>query len=190
MTNIAASDITSILTNPSEWSQDKSTFTMKFNINVLDIDVDFLFERADFSIRVTKHHDVSHIITLGGKINPKKSTFNWDKNDHILTLNIVKDDHHKVIWETPMKGVYTAKGDRWDDVGRTGDELEEAAPTNGIIDWMRREVYKGASEEQMRAIEKSFRESQGTTISTNWDEVSKGPVSVKRREDDEPWQPR
>ena len=41
------------------------------------------------------------------------------------------------------------------------------------------EIYGNADENTKRAMMKSFVESGGTTLSTNWDEVGKGHVDVK-----------
>lgn len=40
-------------------------------------------------------------------------------------------------------------------------------------------IYADADEDTRRAMMKSFSESGGTTLSTNWDEVKKKPVDVK-----------
>ena len=42
-----------------------------------------------------------------------------------------------------------------------------------------REIYKNATPEVRRAMEKSYVESSGTALSTNWEEVSKGRVETK-----------
>jgi suppressor of G2 allele of SKP1 len=41
------------------------------------------------------------------------------------------------------------------------------------------EIYGNADENTKRAMMKSFVESGGTTLSTNWEDVSKGEVEVK-----------
>jgi len=41
------------------------------------------------------------------------------------------------------------------------------------------EIYSGADENTQRAMMKSFVESGGTTLSTNWEEIGKGKVEVK-----------
>lgn len=40
-------------------------------------------------------------------------------------------------------------------------------------------IYADADEDTRRAMMKSFQESGGTTLSTNWDEVRKSKVEVK-----------
>jgi len=40
-------------------------------------------------------------------------------------------------------------------------------------------IFADADEDTKRAMMKSYSESGGTTLSTNWDEVSKAPVEVK-----------
>jgi len=42
-----------------------------------------------------------------------------------------------------------------------------------------RDIFKNASPEVRRAMEKSYVESNGTALSTNWDEVSRGKVETK-----------
>lgn len=42
-----------------------------------------------------------------------------------------------------------------------------------------RKIYESGTEEQRRAMNKSFQESGGTVLSTNWNEVQKDTVEVK-----------
>jgi suppressor of G2 allele of SKP1 len=42
-----------------------------------------------------------------------------------------------------------------------------------------KKIYESGTEEQRRAMNKSFQESGGTVLSTNWDEVKKEKVEVK-----------
>ena len=47
------------------------------------------------------------------------------------------------------------------------------------------ELFATADDDAKRAIMKSYTESGGTTLSTDWKDVSKGPVSVKPPEGQE-----
>lgn len=52
-------------------------------------------------------------------------------------------------------------------------------------------IYADADEDSRRAMMKSFQESGGTTLSTNWDEVKRGKVTVKPPEgaEERKWDP-
>ncbi|KAM0723986.1 hypothetical protein Q7P37_000977 [Cladosporium fusiforme] len=62
----------------------------------------------------------------------------------------------------------------WDKFGDDDEEEEEGDSTNAFF----KKLYKGASPEAQRAMMKSFTESNGTALSTNWDEVSKKKVET------------
>jgi len=67
------------------------------------------------------------------------------------------------------------KGDKnWEKLaaGVEEDKVEGEAALNQVF----QNIYKGASDDQRRAMMKSFMESGGTVLSTNWDEVGKGTV--------------
>ncbi|KAH9919086.1 SGS-domain-containing protein [Fomitopsis serialis] len=63
-----------------------------------------------------------------------------------------------------------------DDPNAGGD-----AAVNGFF----QKLYADADEDTRRAMLKSYQESGGTTLSTNWDEVGKGKVDVKPPEGSE-----
>lgn len=54
----------------------------------------------------------------------------------------------------------------------------EEEEEEGNVDHFFKKLYGGATPEQQRAMKKSFMESNGTSLSTNWDEVGKGPVET------------
>lgn len=58
-------------------------------------------------------------------------------------------------------------------------EEEEKDTANQSIDELLKDIYLKGDEETRRAISKSFQESNGTVLSTNWSEVSKSKVDVK-----------
>lgn len=61
-----------------------------------------------------------------------------------------------------------ANGDDFDDDDEGGD------PANAFF----RKLYKNADPDTRRAMMKSYQESNGTALSTNWSEVSKGKVET------------
>jgi suppressor of G2 allele of SKP1 len=69
----------------------------------------------------------------------------------------------------------SSKGDKnWDKIG--SDEPEDKLEGDAALNKVFKDIYSNASEEQRRAMMKSFYESGGTVLSTNWDEVGKAPV--------------
>ncbi|CAH8487258.1 unnamed protein product [Dicrocoelium dendriticum] len=64
----------------------------------------------------------------------------------------------------------------WDKLGKEAAELDDGIdPLNKLF----QDIYSNASEETKRAMIKSFTESAGTVLSTNWNEVGKGRVEMK-----------
>lgn len=59
----------------------------------------------------------------------------------------------------------------WEKLGADDDD-EDSQDVNSFFS----KLYKDASPEQQRAMQKSFMESNGTTLSTDWDSVGKAPV--------------
>lgn len=76
---------------------------------------------------------------------------NWDA----LTTTILSSEKDKSLDEDPNVG---------------GD-----ATLNGFF----QKMFGDADDDTKRAMMKSYSESGGTTLSTNWDEVKKAPVTVK-----------
>lgn len=62
----------------------------------------------------------------------------------------------------------------WDNIGKDDDEDDDAKD----VDHFFKQLYKGSTPEQQRAMMKSYVESNGTTLSTDWNEVSKGKVAT------------
>jgi len=76
---------------------------------------------------------------------------NWDE----LTTDILSSEKEKTTDEDPNAG---------------GD---------GAVNTFFQKIFGDADDDAKRAMLKSFQESGGTTLSTNWEEVGKGPVEVK-----------
>ena len=169
--------LTQIL-NPIMWDQNDKTVNINLHISdILHADVDYLKTRLEFTLKVTKYCEQTYIVNLGGEIKPDKCEHTWNTENNSLYITLHKIDNDTTHWLTPINGVYNPKGNYWDDIGRLGDEIEEVAPNNGFNDWMIRQVFKDASDEQKRAVMKSFTESNGTVISTDWSDVANRTVT-------------
>ncbi|KAM0794829.1 SGS domain-containing protein [Usnea florida] len=104
---------------------------------------------------------LSHKSNNAGPAYPtssKSGPKNWDK---------VVDDLSKKPKKAAKEGEESAPED-------TGIDDEEGDPTTNFF----KTLYKGADPDTQRAMMKSYQESNGTALSTNWNEVSKGKVET------------
>jgi len=78
----------------------------------------------------------------------------------------------------PSSSRQAAKTGRdWDKLAKdSGADEEEKLEGDAALNKVFAGIYKNASDEQRKAMLKSFQESGGTVLSTNWEDVGKGPV--------------
>ena len=122
-------------------------------------DVDILRWASDVHlIRLCVDPTLSKFPTAEGPVPVRqKQHKNWEK----VSDNILQSEKDKTTTDDPNAG---------------GD-----AALNGFF----QTLYKDADPDSQRAMMKSFVESGGTTLSTNWDEVKKEEVTVKPPEGSE-----
>jgi suppressor of G2 allele of SKP1 len=116
---------------------------------------------ADKSDEVVKRALLADKPNPAGPVYPtssKSGPKDWDK----LASDLSK---------RPKKNAKEGEEDEMEDPGL--DE-EEGDPTNNFF----KMLYKGADADTQRAMMKSYQESNGTALSTNWAEVGKGPVET------------
>ena len=70
------------------------------------------------------------------------------------------------------------------DPGKSTNDDPNAGGDNAVNEFFQN-LFKGADPDTQRAMMKSYTESGGTTLSTNWDEVGKAKVEVKPPEGSE-----
>ena len=63
----------------------------------------------------------------------------------------------------------------WDKVADEANEVNDEGDVNGFF----KNLFKNASPDQQRAMMKSFTESNGTTLSTDWNDVGSRTVESK-----------
>ncbi|RAL02003.1 co-chaperone SGT1 [Aspergillus ibericus CBS 121593] len=98
----------------------------------------------------------------------------WDKLASTLTAKKPKD---KTKTKKPKpEGEDAGEGEDADDADSDAESDYGAAdPVDGFF----KKLYANADPDTRRAMMKSYVESQGTSLSTNWDEVRQGPVKVR-----------
>jgi suppressor of G2 allele of SKP1 len=76
------------------------------------------------------------------------------------------------------KAYASKKEVNWDRLEKEAEEAEKSEKVEGEAALMKlfRDIYANADEDTKRAMMKSYSESGGTSLSTNWNEVGKGEV--------------
>lgn len=105
------------------------------------------------------------------KTGPK----NWDKLATELTKKLTKKqkENSTADGKREDEGEH-GSDDADDDGGALDDDLEGPDPVQGFF----QKIYRDADPDTRRAMIKSYQESNGTSLSTNWSEVGKGPVET------------
>lgn len=103
----------------------------------------------------------------------KSGPKNWDKLASELTKKPTKKKKRDA---TTADGKNDDEGGDGDDDGGAAvdDDLDGSDPVQGFF----QKIYKDADPDTRRAMIKSYQESNGTSLSTNWSEVAKGPVET------------
>jgi len=153
-----------------------------------DVDVEYQENSMEVSLRLDDNIDWVYDKVLAGKIVPKeckhsilstkvevklkkeKSGVQWGNLEKLGNVEIVDASPDKIKHLYP-----SSRGAKnWDKIAAEipDEKLEGEQALNQVF----QQIYTGGSEEQRRAMIKSFTESGGTVLSTNWDEVGKGQV--------------
>lgn len=80
-------------------------------------------------------------------------------------------------WDKVVNDI-AKKTKKSDDVAAAEDDDDLEDHGGDEANFFFKKLYAGASPETQRAMMKSYQESNGTVLSTNWDEVSKGKVET------------
>lgn len=97
-------------------------------------------------------------------VTKSKDGEDWDKRAAEITK------------KTPKKSETSADKDGASDI--------DSDDGGDVVDGFFKKLYKDADDDTRKAMMKSFQESNGTSLSTNWKEVSKGKVEPVRSKDD------
>ena len=125
---------------------------------------------GDDNVKRTCLSDRSNI---NGPVYPtssKSGPKNWDKIVNDLSKKPKKENRKS----DNKIGEGASEGASEDTAEDAGIDEEEGDPTTNFF----KSLYKGADPDTQKAMMKSYQESNGTALSTNWAEVSKGKVET------------
>ncbi|CRK98233.1 CLUMA_CG011596, isoform A [Clunio marinus] len=122
-------------------------------------------------------------LELLNPIDPDKSTHKATPNKVEITL--FKRDFGR--WSTlerkieqPSAPVVKKKQPNdWEKLTKEIEKSEDKEEGDAAVNALFKKIYESGTEEQRRAMNKSFMESGGTVLSTNWEDVKKDTVDVK-----------
>jgi len=176
------------------WYQNESfvyvTFYQK-NLTEEDVSVDFQSNRLSVTLKLpdtTFHFDCN----LCDSIVPQESRKSIGKTNVEIKLKKTKPAHwaslEKLVTDKPLvnpwpdtssanKHLYPSSSKVKRDWDKLAAEVGEEKPEGeAALNKVFQDIYASGTEEQRRAMIKSFTESGGTVLSTNWEEVGKAPV--------------
>lgn len=161
-----------------EWYQTDAKVVVTLlvkNVSPESVHVNFAKENVSISIKLPSNEDCNLNFNLSQPIVPEKCSFRVTPLK--IELHLAKDSALK--WDSLEKKVKVAKPKaspkNWDAVAKdlVSDKDEES------INTLFNQLYADGSDETKRAMLKSYYESGGTVLSTDWNEVSKQKVEVK-----------
>jgi len=172
-----------------DWYQSNEKIILALLIKgTSDVKVEFLDQSFSCSGLDKDGNKFTEEIKLALPINPNESTFKvtgskiefkLKKATEGLRWEVLENDSTPT--ETVPKPHNSSKD--WDKIGKEADEefkkdVEEGGG-EAALQQMFKNIYANASAETQRAMMKSFQESNGTVLSTNWNEVGKEKVEMK-----------
>lgn len=161
------------------WYQTDNKVTVEIPIkNVVEDNIKISFTADTMSVFIKLPNDEEYKLNtnLQHSIIPEKCSFKArpTKVEIILVkeIQIRWDELEKV--EKKPDTINNNKTKNWDKLVKENINEEE----DDTVDKLFTKIYEGGTDEQKRAMLKSFTESGGTVLSTNWNEVSRKKVEM------------
>ncbi|KAF9999631.1 Cochaperone protein [Entomortierella chlamydospora] len=181
-----------------EWYQNDSFVTVTVfikNVKKDTVEINITDRALSVSVKMPTGSDYSlELDPLSHKIIPSESKY------EVLSTKIeiqLKKDVFGIKWgalegddvnagsmasvsaSAPAYPSSSRKAKNWDALEKEAAKDEEKADGDKALNQLFAQIYKDADDDARRAMMKSFTESNGTCLSTNWDEVGKGPVETR-----------
>ncbi|CAG8567113.1 24603_t:CDS:2 [Dentiscutata erythropus] len=180
-----------------EWYQNENFVVISIfikNVKKETVDVYFADRSVSVTVKLPTGSDYSlEIDPLAHEILPKECKY------EVLSTKIevkLKKDKAGIKWgvlegeDTLAGSISTSDGKltypssarnakNWDKLEKEISKDQEKPEGEAALNSLFQQLYKDADDDTKRAMLKSYTESSGTCLSTNWSEVSKGKVETK-----------
>ncbi|XP_068123918.1 protein SGT1 homolog [Hyperolius riggenbachi] len=185
-----------------DWYQTESqviiTIMMK-NVQKEHLRIQFAERELNVNVNLPSGENYSLALCLFHSIVPDQSTFKvlstkieiklkktealrWDKLEGVADPNQVKHFMPDPLLKYPSSSHYTKNWDKLV-VEIKEEEKNEKLEGDAALNQLFQQIYSDGSDEVKRAMNKSFMESGGTVLSTNWSDVGKRKVDVNPPDD-------
>lgn len=147
------------------------------------IDKHYQVTIEDQDVHLTADEGIDLTIRLCKPINKESSTHKASPSKIEIVLMKVTGEHWPQLERAKEAQVATPVKKQpkdWDKLAKEVEKTEEQERQGeAALQALFQKIYSDSSEETRRAMNKSFMESGGTVLSTNWNEVGKEQVEVK-----------
>jgi len=149
----------------------KNAVEKNYQCQILEDSVTLTAE--NYELKLDLHHPVIADKSTH-KATPSKVEIILFKRDFYRWEALVKAEESKPVVNTKKK-----QPDDWDKLTKEIEKTEDKEEGDQAVNALFKKIYESGTEEQRRAMNKSYQESGGTVLSTNWNEVMKDTVEVK-----------
>ncbi|KAI9497603.1 SGT1, suppressor of G2 allele of SKP1, isoform CRA_b [Zychaea mexicana] len=175
-----------------EWFQNDTFVTIEVfikNVKKETVSLDFFDKSLSLTIKMPAGSEFSlELDPLAHEILPKESSFKvlstkieikLKKKFEGIKWSVLEGDDDLATTMAPGNPSSSRKPKDWDKLARDIDKDADKPEGDAALNTLFQQIYSGADEDTKRAMMKSFVESNGTCLSTNWSEVGAKPVETK-----------
>jgi len=163
-----------------DWYQTDGTVIVSFltkGSKQEEVVVDILTDKLEVIRRIEGEDEDKVVINLDKKIDEVKSSYKLLNSKIEVSLAKLESERWPQLEKKDVV-IQPKSVKNWDKIAGEGEE-KESEEGDKAVNSLFQEIYKGADENTRRAMNKSFIESGGTVLSTNWSEVGAKPVEVQ-----------
>jgi len=163
-----------------DWYQTDGTVIVSFltkGSKQEEVVVDIRTDKLEVIRRIEGEDEDKVVINLDKKIDEVKSSYKLLNSKIEVCLAKLESERWPQLEQKDVV-IKPKSVKNWDAIASSGEE-KESEEGDKAVNSLFQEIYKGADENTRRAMNKSFIESGGTVLSTNWSEVGAKPVEVQ-----------